>query len=222
MVNLSIPRAVDGNRTHDLFLTKEVLYQLSYNSGHERQSPIIWGGSGRWDLNPRQPAWKAGALPLSYTRTLISDCRSRTGKRAGRPACLSVRNPKSANPVSGWRGIRTPELVRGQIYSLVQLTTLPSTRLRHPRRGCGTPQSHRWGSNPRPTVYKTVALPLCYDGGLRESINIGSPGTPTRFGAPAAGKNVPRAKASWNWRPKSAGGFGGCRWAGRRIAFGTK
>ena len=32
MVNLSIPKAVDGIRTHDLFLTKEVLYQLSYNS----------------------------------------------------------------------------------------------------------------------------------------------------------------------------------------------
>jgi hypothetical protein len=32
MVILSIPRAADGNRTHDLFLTKEVLYQLSYSS----------------------------------------------------------------------------------------------------------------------------------------------------------------------------------------------
>ncbi len=27
-----------------------------------------WAKSGRRDLNPRQPAWKAGALPLSYTR----------------------------------------------------------------------------------------------------------------------------------------------------------
>ena len=26
------PRAADGNRTHDLLLTKEVLYQLSYSS----------------------------------------------------------------------------------------------------------------------------------------------------------------------------------------------
>ena len=24
--------------------------------------------SGRWDSNPQHPAWKAGALPLSYTR----------------------------------------------------------------------------------------------------------------------------------------------------------
>ena len=26
------------------------------------------GQSGRWDLNPRHLAWKARALPLSYTR----------------------------------------------------------------------------------------------------------------------------------------------------------
>ena len=156
------PEAVDGNRTHDLFLTKEVLYQLSYNSG--TNPPLYGGRSGRWDLNPRQPAWKAGALPLSYTRT---------------------RNVSQ----SGWRGIRTPELRGGQIYSLVQLTTLPSTRLKTNRAArADTPQSHRWGSNPRPTVYKTVALPLCYDGGLRESINIGPPGGPTRFGRPAGGK----------------------------------
>ncbi len=32
MLTLSIPRAADGNRTHDLFLTKEVLYRLSYSS----------------------------------------------------------------------------------------------------------------------------------------------------------------------------------------------
>ena len=90
MVNLSIPRAVDGIRTHDLFLTKEVLYQLSYNSKKKPVVPnppspnsnpsklkairtttrhfIPFFESGRWDLNPRQPAWKAGALPLSYTR----------------------------------------------------------------------------------------------------------------------------------------------------------
>src|SRR3972149_5192720 len=27
--------------------------------------------SGKRDLNPRPPAWKAGALPLSYSRSLI-------------------------------------------------------------------------------------------------------------------------------------------------------
>ncbi len=30
------------------------------------------GWSGRWDSNPRQPAWKAGALPLSYSRKVES------------------------------------------------------------------------------------------------------------------------------------------------------
>src|SRR5262245_11719770 len=38
----------------------------------------------------------------------------------------------------------------------MQLSTLPSAR--------GT-QSYRWESNPQPTVYKTVALPLCYGSG---------------------------------------------------------
>ena len=32
MLILSIPRAAAGNRTQDLFLTKEVLYRLSYSS----------------------------------------------------------------------------------------------------------------------------------------------------------------------------------------------
>src|SRR5258708_4849497 len=32
MLILSIPKAAAGNRTQDLFLTKEVLYQLSYSS----------------------------------------------------------------------------------------------------------------------------------------------------------------------------------------------
>ena len=33
-----------------------------------RLTPHVFLWSGRWDLNPRQPAWKAGALPLSYAR----------------------------------------------------------------------------------------------------------------------------------------------------------
>src|SRR5262245_19771563 len=57
--------AADGNRTRDLFLTKEVLYRLSHSS-----SPWNQKWSGRWDSNPRQPAWKAGALPLSYARAV--------------------------------------------------------------------------------------------------------------------------------------------------------
>ena len=37
---------------------------------------IRW--SGRWDLNPRQPAWKAGTLPLSYARLFRNFLDSRT------------------------------------------------------------------------------------------------------------------------------------------------
>src|SRR5262245_40508878 len=81
MLILSIPRAADGNRTHDLFLTTEVLYQLSYSSNANSQN-VNEIQSGRWDLNPRRLAWKARALPLSYART------------ANRPA--PFRNPSSA------------------------------------------------------------------------------------------------------------------------------
>ena len=81
-------RARDGTRTRDLFLTKEVLYRLSYasptsrlgggawqqrhatpthnrqNTGPARHHPAQdrrW--SGRRDSNSRPSAWKADALP---------------------------------------------------------------------------------------------------------------------------------------------------------------
>src|SRR5208282_3540222 len=69
-------KAHDGIRTRDLFLTKEVLYRLSYMGirvllnriNHHSQktrrldpSRIIW--SGKRDSNPRPRAWKARALP---------------------------------------------------------------------------------------------------------------------------------------------------------------
>ncbi len=61
--NKIIPKAADGTRTHDLVLTKDALYQLSYSStlgafNHKRAKGI----------EPSPPAWKAGALPLSYAR----------------------------------------------------------------------------------------------------------------------------------------------------------
>ena len=46
------------SRTGDLSLTKGVLYHLSYASHMERVAGI----------EPAQPAWKAGVLPLNYTR----------------------------------------------------------------------------------------------------------------------------------------------------------
>ena len=32
---------------------------------------VVW--SGRWDLNPRQLAWEARTLPLSYARSRLRD-----------------------------------------------------------------------------------------------------------------------------------------------------
>jgi hypothetical protein len=36
----------------------------------------VW--SGRWDLNPRQLAWEARTLPLSYARSLMRILRGRS------------------------------------------------------------------------------------------------------------------------------------------------
>jgi hypothetical protein len=63
---LFFAKAHDGIRTRDLFLTKEVLYRLSYMgpSADPLQPPFaneVW--SGRRDSNPRPQAWKACALP---------------------------------------------------------------------------------------------------------------------------------------------------------------
>ena len=51
--------AVDETRTRDLHLGKVALYQLSYY-----RTQRVMG------IEPTYPAWKAGALPLSYTRRL--------------------------------------------------------------------------------------------------------------------------------------------------------
>ena len=59
--------AHDRIRTGDLFLTKEVLYRLSYmgpltpSIPQSSQSRLSW--SGKRDSNPRPSAWKADALP---------------------------------------------------------------------------------------------------------------------------------------------------------------
>ena len=36
------------------------------------EPPVLasWVWSGRWDLNPRQLAWEARTLPLSYARSM--------------------------------------------------------------------------------------------------------------------------------------------------------
>ena len=45
-----------GIQTHDPVIPNHVRYQLRY----------AWMWSAKRDSNPQQPAWRAGALPLSY------------------------------------------------------------------------------------------------------------------------------------------------------------
>src|SRR5699024_4304803 len=65
--------AHDRNRTCDLFLTKEVLYRLSYMSTAARRCSAMERETG---IEPAQSAWKAEVLPLNYSRP------------AGKPDCL--------------------------------------------------------------------------------------------------------------------------------------
>ena len=131
-------KAHDGNRTHDLFLTKEVLYRLSYVGAFTLPAPETW--SGKRDSNPRPRAWKARALPTEL-----------------------FPHPIKRPPEPGGEGrIRTSEGVRRQIYSLLPLAT------REPLREHKILYSRaisRWReSNSQPTDYKSVALPLSYIG----------------------------------------------------------
>src|SRR5687767_1687642 len=67
------------------------------------------------------------------------------------------------DPLSGRRGIRTPEGVKP---SDLQSDAIVHSAIRPPT------QSYRWESNPQPTVYKTVALPLCYGSGTPGTHNF--------------------------------------------------
>ena len=60
--------AHERNRTFDLFLTKEVLYRLSYVSVKRvnRGSISMERETG---IEPAQSAWKAEVLPLNYSRS---------------------------------------------------------------------------------------------------------------------------------------------------------
>ena len=80
------------SRTGDLSLTKGVLYHLSYASRMERVAGI----------EPAQPAWKAGVLPLNYTRLIYSAL----------PALLP---PRTFSGGGGW--IRTTEACASDLQS---------------------------------------------------------------------------------------------------------
>jgi hypothetical protein len=101
------------------------------------------GGTGLervMGIEPTPPAWKAGALPLSYTRIEPQTRWRRTkigkserssllilawfGSDRSRPARLLASLARAARRGGGGR-IRTYVRVRGQIYSLLPLTTRP-------------------------------------------------------------------------------------------------
>ena len=63
-------------------------------------------------IEPTWPAWKAGALPLSYTRIHT----------------FPNQPTKKCRLYGGGRRIRTFERIRGQIYSLLPLTARPPLR----------------------------------------------------------------------------------------------
>src|SRR5690606_19684555 len=86
---------------HDLLLTKEVLYRLSYSSvwveereGKERLERVK-------GIEPSCPAWKAGALPLSYTRGAVAIVVRASWRPGGRPGIVVGRagfEPAKAEP----------------------------------------------------------------------------------------------------------------------------
>jgi hypothetical protein len=76
--SLLIGGAHDRNRTCDLFLTKEVLYRLSYVSMYRCHA----AGSMEREtgIEPAPSAWKAEVLPLNYSRA--GDVLWRSGTRS--------------------------------------------------------------------------------------------------------------------------------------------
>ena len=101
----------------------EPLTQATSSTFHVlRLTPHVFLWSGRWDLNPRQPAWKAGTLPLSYARpSLSAECAVLSSKpdfSFAQHSSLACVNSlwwagKDSNLGSRWQ----------QIYSLPPLAT---------------------------------------------------------------------------------------------------
>jgi hypothetical protein len=102
----NIAGAHDRNRTDDLFLTKEVLYRLSYVSDdlNFRRTGYLKNLAGNCDqhrdelervagIEPASSAWKAEVLPLNYTR--------QNQRRSVPIACDS---PVSRRGPQWWRG----------------------------------------------------------------------------------------------------------------------
>ncbi len=99
-------RAAEGNRTLDLVLTKDALYQLSYSSNASQPTdpyttewPVCLELSTEervMGIEPTPPAWKAGALPLSYTRNIFGSASESATE--GTPRYKSPTDPDRALP----------------------------------------------------------------------------------------------------------------------------
>gem|GEM_PF-597349 len=103
--------AHDRNRTGDLFLTKEVLYLLSYVG---RKGPRKW--SGKRVSNPQPSAWKADALPIelfplrfhTWWRGEDSNLR-RLSRQIYSLLPLATREPLRASSAWSWRWDSNPQ-----------------------------------------------------------------------------------------------------------------
>ncbi len=110
--------------------------------------------SGRRGSNPRPTAWKAVALPTELL-PLFKHPASAQAENAGlHPDSAQAEDTGRQTRGQGW--IRTTELVRGQIYSLLPLATW---LLAHIPGEYSPLRSQRRDSNPRPADYKSAALP---------------------------------------------------------------
>src|SRR5262249_44169854 len=114
--------------------------------------------SGKRDSNPRPPAWKAGALPLSYSRIpsrrAVARPRSWWGEEDLNPRRRSPADLQSA-----------PFGQLGYLPACLQTVT-PRDETLNDR------NVWRWREdlNPRPTAYKAVALPLSYASSHKSSL----------------------------------------------------
>jgi hypothetical protein len=166
--------AHDRNRTDDLFLTKEVLYQLSYVGDILRPicrcSPVIacsiihrscvtydhteqqW--SGERVSNPQPSAWKADALPIElppqnfrtfHTTKLVEREGFEPSKAyAGRFTVCSLR----------------PLGHLSNLNILAKQVTSPNFTDASQRLAPTKKWSWRWDLNPQPADYKSAALPI--------------------------------------------------------------
>ncbi len=109
--------------------------------------------SGRWDSNPRRPAWKAGALPTElhpHVRQLLSPARWR-GKDSNLRSLMTADLQSAPFGRSGTPPRRITGLGLGPTRSSRSPILFSSARSQL--------ESWRWDSNPRPPDYKSGALP---------------------------------------------------------------